>query len=196
MLCVFTPWQERWLDKVQEYQLIIPHCYYKQKRTFSFLPFILLHIAFCLFFKKLLATQIKKGSLINPKSALLCMWITSGAFITWLCSSGRNDSYLTNDRVAEGHKFFPVRVYSILSYLLLGKVMAAVNIWTRFLCLNHLSSGLNFLCCWKRKSFIVLRMGVGLPMCVFCGMRKLWSKEEMQRCNGQRILERMENCSC
>lgn len=91
MLCVFKPWQERCLDKVQEYQLIIPHCYYKQKRTFSFLPFILLHIAFCLFYKKLLATQIKKGSLINPKSALLCMWITSGAFITWLCSSGRND---------------------------------------------------------------------------------------------------------
>lgn len=57
-----------------------------------------------------------------------------------------------------------------------------------------LASPFVFFCFWKRRSFIIRRMGT--CMHVSCGMRKLCSEEENQQRNRQRVLERMENHRC
>lgn len=118
------------------------------KRTF--LSFIPLCAEFCLFFHKLLAMQIKKGSLISHKSALLCTWITSGAFIMWLCSSGKNDKVARQVIYCGGEipsRWEQIPSCQIRFWVELWSVVC--NTWTGFLYLDHFGSGLNFFCCRK-----------------------------------------------
>lgn len=154
------------LDKVQEYCLIIPHCYEKQKKKFSLLSFIHLHIAFCLFFKKLLEMQIKKGSLINHKSALLCTWLPFRGFHYVIMQQWEKwQRYLTNDGVW-GTNSSPwdqipfCQICFWVEWWLCFTLEQGSCVW--------ISPGPNFLCCWKRKSFI-MKDGCVRALCVCFG---------------------------
>lgn len=61
---------------------------------------------------------------------------------------------LTNDREGGGHdSCFPVRAQSVLSDVLLGRVMAGFSTRARFLCLNHFTSGLNVPLLLEKEEF-------------------------------------------
>lgn len=87
---------------------------------------------------------------------------------------------LLDKRWSVGDKFFSVRPDSVLSDLLLGRVMVMFHTWTRFLCLNQ--SWPKFPLLLEKEEFYNEGWMCACIMCVFWGMRKLYSKNEKQQC--------------